>query len=95
MLLLERPKWIPLDIFIEEIIFFDLTHYFIDIEAEKEKEQKSSALEDQKFENLNFRERVWVSLFVFYPNSKRPLSPRLHSRIRLRAHWEELSFRGY
>ena len=49
-----------------------MTHYFIDIEAEKEKEQKSSALEDQKIENLNFRERVWVSLFVFEANSKRP-----------------------
>ena len=56
-----------MDIFIEEIIFFDLTHYFIDVEAENEKEAQIAALDEHKLENLNFRQRVWVSrVLVFF-----------------------------
>ena len=60
-----------MDIFIEEIIFFDLTHYFIDIEAENEKEQSALALIDEKIENLNFKDKVWVSYITQWeqPNS--------------------------
>ena len=63
-----------MDIFIEEIIFFDLTHYFIDVEAENEKEAQMAALDDHKLENLNFRERVWVSRLF-------PLFLKLHLQL--------------
>ena len=63
----ERPKWIPLDIFIEEIIFFGLTHYFVDVEAENEKEKAAMALlDEEKMENLSFRQKVWVCMHNFF-----------------------------
>lgn len=55
-----------MDIFIEEIIFFGLTHYFVDVEAENEKEKAAMALlDEEKMENLSFRQKVWVCILVF------------------------------
>ena len=52
-----------MDIFIEEIIFFGLTHYFVDVEAENEKEKAAMALlDEEKMENLSFRQKVWVCI---------------------------------
>ena len=55
-----------MDIFIEEIIFFGLTHYFVDVEAENEKEKAAMALlDEEKMENLSFRQKVWVCISAF------------------------------
>ena len=60
MQFLERPKWIPLDIFIEEIIFFDLIHFFVNIEEEESKKEFITNQEVETRIKPTLREKVWV-----------------------------------
>jgi len=56
--IMERPKWIPLDLFIEEIIFFDLSNQFIGeikplaIVQEEETTSKDTSLRSVIWETL-------------------------------------------
>lgn len=57
---LERPKWIPLDIFIEEIIFFDLIHYFVTVEDDAKKDGDGTSIEGEDPSQISMREKIWV-----------------------------------